>query len=186
MNAKAFFKESMQNPRVELIPSLLNLPVVAGILVVLLAVPDAKSIINGAAANIFGIEGDFVAILTWMSALALIMIICLTILTLFWREKTPVFLHVLPGVMFLVYEFLLIFAINNDPYLTINYIYENLGYNLSFVVYLTLASVLLICTFSLVHGIPRLWNTRPDSTSTFRPRALVIITIVGRIWSCIP
>ncbi len=179
MNRKELSDDLKQNPRVELLPSLLNLPIVVGILVVLLVVPDARTIINGAAANIFGIESDFVAILEWLSALALILIPCLTILALFWRKKTPVFLHVIPGVLFLIYESLLIFAINNDPYLTINYIYENLGYDLSLVLYLTLAIVLLNCLFLLVEGIPRLWNTRQDSTSRFHPRALAIITIVS-------
>ncbi len=121
MNRKEFLEDLKQNPRIELLPSLLNLPIVAAILVLLLGVPDVRTIINGAAANIFGIESDFVAILEWISASALILILCLTILALFWRKKTPAFLYVIPGVMFLMYEILLIFAINNDAFLTINY-----------------------------------------------------------------
>ena len=69
-----------KNPRIELIPSLLNIPIMVAILVVLLVIPEVNTIRNDTAANIFKVEFDFVSVMMWVSALVLIFIFCLFLL----------------------------------------------------------------------------------------------------------
>jgi hypothetical protein len=172
-------RDLKENPRIELIPSFMNLPLILVLILLPLVIPDIGSIINREAANIFGFDVNYLSIIIGFSSLALIILAYLIIQTIFRRTKVPIFLHLVNGFLFLLYEAILIFVIRTNDYLTINYIYQNLGYGPSLLVFLTLASILLICIIRLVNGIPKLWQYQVEPASNFHPKKLAIITLIN-------
>jgi hypothetical protein len=135
-------KDLKENPRIELIPSFLNFPLILVLLILPLVIPDVGSIINREAATIFGFETNFVLLIIGFSLLSLGLLTYLIIRTISHREKVPIFLHLANGFLFLLYESILIFVIRSNDYMTVNYIYQNIGYIPSLLVFIALSSLL--------------------------------------------
>lgn len=180
MKRAARLRDLQENPRVELVPCVLNVPILLALLVLLHLFPDFQPIINSEGANIFGINADYVGIMTTFIIATLVFVVILAILTIFFRKMVPAWLFLVPVALFFVYASIFSFVLNNNEYITINYIYQNLGPVPGAVLYLVVASLLVAAGLATIHGLPVLWNEAREATAPrFHPKALATITLAG-------
>lgn len=195
MKIKKKLKELVRNPRIEVVPSILNLPIVGVILILLIIEPDAGSIINFEAAKLFGVEGDYTTLLIIIGLGLALFILALILLDLKFRERVPVGLFIIPIVSILVLSTSFAFIIFTHDIFSVYYLYVILGRRIGMIIFIVCVFGLLIIGFIMLYSIPRLWNyqlktenksehmedsnKRLKKKSRFHPHALSIITVIG-------
>jgi hypothetical protein len=193
MNRK--LKDLIINPRIEIIPSLLNLPIVGILLAIIYIDPDFHPIINAEGAKIFGNALDYVSMIENIAYTIGAIILLNIILIFIRREKLPLIFHVLPIITLLGFSILFFTLLNGNDFFTINYIFQVLGRNISLIIYLSICIILVVIFSLLIYGLPRLWNyysfhekskedrnkrlERLMRTIKFRPKTISIISLIG-------
>ncbi|MBN2151743.1 MAG: hypothetical protein JW839_09875 [Candidatus Lokiarchaeota archaeon] len=173
-------KTLFQRPRVEMIPALLNMPLVAVLLYLLLANPDLWPLINQEGAMIFGASNDYVALLlglatvvgTYSIAYVLLVIVKLK------HAHRPV-LNVAPIVMSAIMTVLFVVVLAENDIVDLGEIFTSLGLELGLAVYLVVISLAILLGIMLVHGLPILWTMGDPSRRHLRPRFVAVTTLVG-------
>ena len=182
---KERFRDLLLNPRIELIPTLLNVPIVVILLVLLHYDPSYLPIINEEAAQMFGAEINYVRILEVMTYSILFIILVNFSMMLLFREKVPIIFHILPIITIISTSWLIHIIIQTNDFMTPAYLFQVMGRQISLILYLATIIFWLGLCFLLLYGVPRLWNyfeiNESSPQSKFRPRALSIITIFGFI-----
>ena len=195
---KKKLRDLLLNPRVEIIPSLLNLPLVGIIFAIIYIDPDFHPIINIEGAKIFGLDWDYVVILEKI-AIAMACISIFDILITFTRrESVPIIFHIVPIITIITFTLFFSMLINNNDFLTISYIYQALKREISLLIYLAISILSIIISMFIFYGVPRLWNyhmihetdeqskkesDKPKRSMRFKikfhPKTLSLITTLG-------
>lgn len=141
---KKHIKDWLINPRIELIPSILNIPLIAIILIVINIDSDFYPIINAEAAKIFGVELDYVLVLEVFAYSMTIMVLFNIIVISIQREKVPLIIYIIPIISIIAFSIIFIEVLNGNDFFTINYIFQVLGRDISAFIYIGISVLLII------------------------------------------
>jgi len=181
-----------------MIPAILNFPLVAIILVLLLGYSSYWSMINEEANRIFGTDGiDFVIIITSIAICAGVYCTGYILLVLVRPRiaHAPV-INIIPLITGMFLEGFCIIVLTSTDYVNLYVIYDFLGDILGTLLYVAIIIIIIAFCFLLLQGIPALWNLT-DRRGTeagkgnartrwrYKPRFTSITTIAG-FCACVP
>ncbi|MEX2680045.1 MAG: hypothetical protein Q6373_000465 [Candidatus Sigynarchaeota archaeon] len=191
-------KNLLDRPRIEMIPAILNIPLVAIILVLIFGYPAYWNNINEEANRLFGANGiDFVIVITSISTCAGVYCIGYILLVLMRpRVAHAPLLNIIPLLTGISLEGCCIIVLSGNDYLSFYEIHYLLGDVLSPLLYLAIIFIIVALCLLLLQGIPALWNLAEERGTEakegavgtrwrYRPRFTSITTIAG-FCACVP
>jgi hypothetical protein len=182
---KEIRKHLSGRPRIEMIPAILNLPLIAIVLALFLGYSSYWDLINLEALKIFGGEAgvDYVlislVICIFTGGYCILYIIIVLVRPRF--AHLPV-LNVIPILMQIIIAGFFSAVLSGNEWLNFNEIYNLLGYTLATALYVGIIAAIILFGLLLLQGIPSLWKlveNNPRTFARYRPRFITISTIAG-------
>lgn len=173
-------KAVFQRPRVEMIPALLNLPLVAVLLYLLLGNTDLWPLINQEGTRIFGTPFNYVAVLLGLvSVVGTYSIVYFILVLVKLKHAHNPILNIVPVVMSAMMSVLFMVVLAGNDLVDLGEIFTALGQEIGLLVYLLVISLALFLGIMLVHGLPVLWSLDGPARLSLRPRFVAVTTLVG-------